>query len=153
MTSTRPDLAHDDLERPAGHSAAGRVVPDWHNPELQGCGSLWSTIEDLLVYVRANIHPDRTSLPDAIRLTHAPRGPAGKNRLVGLGWLISPTDTGHVHWHNGGTSGFGSFIGFNSESKIGVAVLVSRAHSEELDQAAMAVLADLRHLADQPAAP
>jgi CubicO group peptidase (beta-lactamase class C family) len=63
---------------------------------------------------------------------------------VALGWFVRSTDDGPVHWHNGGTAGFGSFIGFDLERQLGVAVLISRVHTLELDEAAMKVLSDLR---------
>ena len=62
---------------------------------------------------------------------------------VGLGWFVSATKRGATHWHNGGTSGFGTFIGFNQTDGVGLAVLTSRAHSDDLDHAAMSALVDL----------
>jgi CubicO group peptidase (beta-lactamase class C family) len=63
---------------------------------------------------------------------------------VALGWLVRDTDTGPVHWHNGGTAGFGSFIGFDLPRLAGVAVLMSRRHDHDLDEAAMRALSELR---------
>jgi len=130
-------------DRVAGHDASRRVVPDWHNAALAGCGCLWSTIGDVHRYLVANLHPDRTPIAGALRLVHTPRVAAGPRLEVGLGWHISATERGAVHWHNGGTSGFGSFVGFDPVAQVGVAVLMSRAHADDLDRVAMRVLADL----------
>jgi CubicO group peptidase (beta-lactamase class C family) len=63
---------------------------------------------------------------------------------VGLGWLVRDSDGGRVYWHNGGIAGFGSFIGFDLERRLGVAVLISRVHTPRLDEAAMTVISELR---------
>jgi len=63
---------------------------------------------------------------------------------VGLGWFVRGTAEGPVHWHNGGTAGFGSFIGFDLERQLGVAVLMSRVHTLQLDEAATTVISELR---------
>jgi serine-type D-Ala-D-Ala carboxypeptidase/endopeptidase len=142
LGSTTLDLAEDE-GRLVGHDAAGRAVPNWHNPALPGCGCLWSTIEDVHSYLRANLHPQTTPLADALRLAHTPREAAGPDNRIGLAWMIGKTDHGTVYWHNGGTSGFGAFVGFNPERNVGVGVLQSRAHSNLLDAEAMTVLAEL----------
>ena len=45
------------------------------------------------------------------------------------GWLITklPEDSGEreLYWHNGGTGGFSSFVGFVKEPRIAVVVLAS----------------------------
>lgn len=37
----------------------------------------------------------------------------------GLGWMLEDD----IIWHNGGTPGFSSFLGFNKERSLGVVVL------------------------------
>jgi serine-type D-Ala-D-Ala carboxypeptidase/endopeptidase len=147
LRSITSDVA-DGPDRVAGHDATGRAVPDWHNVALAGCGSLWSTIDDLRRYLVANMRPETTALADALRMVHTPRAAAGPGREVGLGWIVSQADRGARHWHNGGTSGFGAFVGFNARAEVGVAVLTSRAHRPALDRAAFAVLAELEARVD-----
>jgi serine-type D-Ala-D-Ala carboxypeptidase/endopeptidase len=50
---------------------------------------------------------------------------------VGLGWLIAhpPGAAGPVLWHNGGTSGFRSFVAFTRETHTAVVVLSNTARS------------------------
>src|ERR1035441_6475414 len=40
---------------------------------------------------------------------------------VGLGWAIQPKSS--LVWHNGGTGGYRSWIGFNKKTRSGVVVL------------------------------
>jgi CubicO group peptidase (beta-lactamase class C family) len=50
---------------------------------------------------------------------------------IGLGWLIArpPGAAGPVLWHNGGTSGFRSFVAFAQETHTAVVVLSNTARS------------------------
>jgi serine-type D-Ala-D-Ala carboxypeptidase/endopeptidase len=50
---------------------------------------------------------------------------------MGLGWLIvrSPEPAGPLLWHNGGTSGFRSFVGVARDRRIAVVVLSNSARS------------------------
>ena len=138
---TDPD---PDRRRFFGHNASGSEMEHWHNPALPGAGFLFSSIEGMRSYLAANLFPETTSLRVPLELAHQARYPAGPGMQVGLGWFVRSTDDGPVHWHNGGTAGFGSFIGFDLERQLGVAVLISRVHTLELDEAAMKVLSDLR---------
>jgi CubicO group peptidase (beta-lactamase class C family) len=111
---------------------------------LQGAGFLFSSVEGMRRYLAANLFPATTSLRVPLELAHQVRYPAGPGMQVGLGWLVRGTDEGPVHWHNGGAAGFGSFIGFDLERQLGVAVLISRVHTSRLDEAAMTVISGLR---------
>ncbi len=138
---TDPD---PDKRRLFGHNASIGEMEHWHNPALQGASFLFSSIEAMRRYLAANLFPGTTSLRVPLDLVHEARYPAGSAMQVALGWLVRSTDDGPVHWHNGGTAGFGSFIGFDLERKLGVAALISRVHTTHLDEAAMAVLSELR---------
>ena len=95
-------------------------------------------------YLVANLQPEKTALGAALQLVHQSRHPAGTGMHVGLGWLVRDTDDGPVHWHNGGTAGFGSFIGFDLAQDLGVAVLWSHRHVLALDEAALSAIRVLR---------
>ena len=48
---------------------------------------------------------------------------------IGLGWIVHDSKEGRIVWHNGGTGGYSSFIGFDPESQVGVVVLANTADS------------------------
>jgi len=50
------------------------------------------------------------------------RRPAGQAK-IGLGWLVISSDGREIAWHNGGTGGFRSFVGYDPKARIGVVVL------------------------------
>jgi CubicO group peptidase (beta-lactamase class C family) len=126
-----------------GHSAGGEELEHWHNPALPGASFLFASVEGMGRYLVANLRPATTKLRAALELVHQPLQ-VGPDVDVGLGWLVRSTEDGPVYWHNGGTSGFGAFIAFDLARQAGVAVLMSRRHLFDLDEAAMSALSVLR---------
>jgi CubicO group peptidase (beta-lactamase class C family) len=59
---------------------------------------------------------------------------------IGLAWLLRSADGRTVTWHNGGTGGFGSFVGFDRGPGLGVVVLTNAEHSRAVDRAGFALL-------------
>jgi hypothetical protein len=43
-----------------------------------------------------------------------------------LGWVLSQTPNGNIVWHNGGTNGFGSYVGVQLDKLIGIIVLTNQ---------------------------
>jgi serine-type D-Ala-D-Ala carboxypeptidase/endopeptidase len=114
-----------------GHTRRGRPAPPLELPALLGAGALRSTATDLLRFLEANLDPARTPLAAQLERTQRPRLRAAKRVEVGLGWLIAhpPGAAGPVLWHNGGTSGFRSFVAFTRETHTAVVVLSNTARS------------------------
>jgi len=40
-----------------------------------------------------------------------------------MGWVIQTTPNGQIVWHDGGTMGFGAYIGMSRDKDLGVIVL------------------------------
>lgn len=125
MSDTSITLSPSQQERLAvGHSVQLRPVANWDLPNLAGAGALRSTVNDMLTFVEANLGLHETSLHAAMAVTHAPRRDfAGPNMQIGLGWVVREGHGRKLHWHNGGTGGYRSFLGFDLESRTGVVVL------------------------------
>lgn len=108
-----------------GHSN-GVQVSNWDIPTLAGAGAIRSSLYDMLRYVAANMGLQKSALQAAMQLTHQPRhDKAGGGTRVGLGWIISKGEKGDIYWHNGGTGGYRTFIGFVKETGKGVVVLTN----------------------------
>jgi CubicO group peptidase (beta-lactamase class C family) len=131
MTDTRITLIPAMRGRlAAGHNQAGYAVPNWDLPALAGAGALRSTVNDMLTFLQANMKPPATAVGRALAETHTPRHPLGAAPgRIGLGWHIRPSSRGDIVWHNGGTGGYHSFIGFDPARGIGVVVLHNSAAS------------------------
>jgi serine-type D-Ala-D-Ala carboxypeptidase/endopeptidase len=125
LADTRIAIPPEDRSRFAdGHSRRGRQVPHWDLAALAGAGALRSTVADLLRFLELQLRPTATQLGRAVRATHEPRAHRGP-LSQGLGWVSLPVPDASYRmlWHNGGTGGFRSFVGFVKEREVGMAVL------------------------------
>ena len=131
MVDTAISLTPSLRERLApGHDVALEPVANWDIPAFAGAGALRSSVNDLLTFVEANLGVRDSPLREALAATHVSRrtfpAPAME---IGLGWLIRSAHQREIVWHNGGTGGYRSFVGFDLQSKTGVVVLSNTAHS------------------------
>ena len=115
-----------------GHDGEGNVVPNWDLPTLAGAGALRSTALDMLMYLAANLDTTAKPLARAMRETHTPRRDAGSNMQIGLAWHILSRPSGNIVWHNGGTGGYRSYVGFDPVRRVGV-VLLSNVGNANVD--------------------
>lgn len=107
-----------------GHSAEGSAVPNWDLPTLAGAGALRSNASDMLTFLKANIDSMATPLSRTLKHAQAERRETNVPALkIGLGWHILARPAGNVVWHNGGTGGYRTFIGFDPARRLGVVVL------------------------------
>ncbi|MFF7652616.1 serine hydrolase domain-containing protein [Streptomyces sp. NPDC007983] len=122
-TTLRPDML---LRKAVGH-AGGIPVPDWHDRVLSGAGSsIYSTADDMLRYLAAQLRPARSPLRDAIELTQRPRFDAGKGLWLGLAWHLTPLPSGRtMALHDGGTGGFTTCVAFCRDSGTAVVMMVN----------------------------
>jgi CubicO group peptidase (beta-lactamase class C family) len=126
MKSTSIRLSSEMKARMAeGHDALLKRAPNWDIPGLAGAGALRSTANDMLIFLEAALGYSKTPLAPALDAMLAVRSPTGIGALeVGLAWHVSSTPAGGaVIWHNGGTGGYRSFIGFDPAARIGVVAL------------------------------
>jgi serine-type D-Ala-D-Ala carboxypeptidase/endopeptidase len=115
-----------------GHDESGAVTANWDLPALAGAGALRSNMADMLKFLDANIGPPKNALERAMREAQKVRAPAGPGMQIGLNWLHAKTASGVEYvWHNGGTGGYRSFIGFDPERGVGVVVLSNRTISAD----------------------
>jgi D-alanyl-D-alanine-carboxypeptidase/D-alanyl-D-alanine-endopeptidase len=125
MTNTRITLTPDMKARlAAGHDAALETVANWDLPTLAGAGALRSTANDLLTFLAANLGYAKSPLAPAMAAMLTVRRPTGQPGLdVALAWHIFTTNGKEIVWHNGGTGGYRSFMGFDPKTRAGVVVL------------------------------
>jgi CubicO group peptidase (beta-lactamase class C family) len=148
MASTAIALTEPLKQRlAAGHNAMRVRVPKWDIPALAGAGALRSTANDLLAFLAAELgyapSPLNAAMASMLR-TRRPTGVAGLD--VALGWHILTTPSGReIVWHNGGTGGYRSFVGFDPKARTGVVALSNMSTMTGVDDIG-------RHLLD-PALP
>jgi serine-type D-Ala-D-Ala carboxypeptidase/endopeptidase len=125
LTNTAITLSPDQQARlTPGHDAKGNVVSPWDFAVLAPAGALRSCAGDLLPFIQANLAPTNHPTVDAaLEFAHKLRYESLLHKL-GLCWHIREAPGLYqFHWHNGGTGGYASFIGFDRANQTGVVLL------------------------------
>ncbi|HSE12664.1 MAG TPA: serine hydrolase [Rudaea sp.] len=119
----------DAAQLQQGH-AYGRDAHHWHYKAMAGAAGLRSTLQDLLVFLRHNLHPDDSSLRAALLLARQARSDAAIGGL-GLGWTIHDVETDNqtwpLVWRASRTGGFSTFIGFRTDRQQALVLLANSA--------------------------
>jgi CubicO group peptidase (beta-lactamase class C family) len=129
MKDTRITLIPEMKGRLApGHNDELKPVANWDIPTLAGAGALRSTVDDLLIFLSANLGFTKTPLAPAMAAQLKVRRPAEAGMEIGLGWTVFHARNGReVVWHNGGTGGYRSWMGYDARARDGVVVLSNTA--------------------------
>jgi len=126
MADTRITLTPEMKARLAtGHNGAGKPVPNWDLPTLAGAGALRSTADDMLTFLAANLGFVKTPLAQAMADEVSIRRPVGGDMEIAYGWHVQTRDGKPIIWHNGGTGGYRSYMGYDPKARTGVVVLTN----------------------------
>jgi D-alanyl-D-alanine-carboxypeptidase/D-alanyl-D-alanine-endopeptidase len=142
MPNTSIALTPDQRARLAvGHDAQLKAVPNWDLPALAGAGALRSCADDMLTFVEAAMGAKPTPLASAFGTMLATRRPTGSpNLTVALAWHIISRNGREIVWHNGGTGGYRSFIGYDQAAGVGVVVLSNTSTAMGVDDIGLHLL-------------
>jgi CubicO group peptidase (beta-lactamase class C family) len=132
MNSTMVTLTPDARTRLAHGHDGEHEAANWDLDALAGAGALRSDAVDMASFLAAAMGLRATPLDSAFALTEQTQADAGSPAMdIGLGWHIMKRPTMRIVWHNGGTGGYRSFIGFDPARKIGVVVLSNSTQSAD----------------------
>jgi CubicO group peptidase (beta-lactamase class C family) len=125
MNNTRVTLTPEMKARLAtGHSATLNPVANWDIPTLAGARALRSNANDLLIFIAANLGYTKTPLAAAMAAEVSIRRPAGAPDMeIAYGWHVQTKEGRSIIWHNGGTGGYRTYMGYDPKSRAGVVVL------------------------------
>jgi serine-type D-Ala-D-Ala carboxypeptidase/endopeptidase len=144
MTSTAITLTPEMKARLApGHNANLKLVSNWDLPTLAGAGALRSTAADMLNFLSAcaGLTPSPLSAQMASMVAiHKPTGVAGLD--IAYAWHMLMRKGDPIIWHNGGTGGYQSFMGYDPKARLAVVVLSNASTTMGIDDIG-------RHLLDQ----
>jgi CubicO group peptidase (beta-lactamase class C family) len=98
--------------------------------DFAGAGAINSTVNDLVPWVRMHLAGGAL---DGQRIVSAANLAVTKTARIGMsdrnayamGWVLSSTPNGQFTWHNGGTTGYGAFVGTALAHDVGVIVLTN----------------------------
>ncbi|RZA03572.1 MAG: class A beta-lactamase-related serine hydrolase [Sphingobacteriaceae bacterium] len=108
----------------------GNQTSPWDFDALASAGALRSSMNDMLLYVKANMNSKGISpLDKAINLTH--QITLNNDARIGLSWHIIVVGGVDYYFHNGGTGGSSSFLAFNKEKQLGIVILSNAAESTD----------------------
>jgi serine-type D-Ala-D-Ala carboxypeptidase/endopeptidase len=125
----------------AGHNSDLITVSRWDIPALAGAGALRSSVNDLLIFLAANLGYTKTTLKPAMQAMLSVKRPTGQPQMdSALGWTIDSRRGNEIVWKNGGTGGYRSFMGYDSKNGIGVVVLANTETRAGVDDIGMHLL-------------
>ena len=117
-----------------GHDQSLQTVASWDLPTLAGAGALRSTANDMLSFLAASLGYTKSPLAPAMAAMLTVRRPTGTPGLeIALGWHILTKDDREIIWHNGGTGGFRTFIGYDPKNRVGVVALSNTSTATGVD--------------------
>jgi D-alanyl-D-alanine-carboxypeptidase/D-alanyl-D-alanine-endopeptidase len=127
MANTRVTLTPQMKARLAvGHSEALAPVENWDIPTLAGAGALRSTTNDILTFLAANLGYTKTPLAQDMADEVSIRRPTTiPDTEIAYAWHISTKDGSSIIWHNGGTGGYRTYMGYDPKARAGVVVLTN----------------------------
>jgi serine-type D-Ala-D-Ala carboxypeptidase/endopeptidase len=120
-----------------GHIAGKEVNLEFIPEAIQSAGAMYSTANDLLKYLSANVGLIQTKINDEMNETHLIRHSFGESSrdksikdYIGLGWIVTTNFGKEVISHTGSIDGYTSIIGFNPREQIGLVILCGCDHSD-----------------------
>jgi CubicO group peptidase (beta-lactamase class C family) len=98
--------------------------------DFGGAGDINSTVEDMSHWVRLQLgngtfEGRRLVSAESLAFTRTPKVALSDKVSYAMGWVVQQTPNGSIIWHNGGTNGFGAFVGLQPDKDVGVIVLTN----------------------------
>ena len=111
-------------------------------------GAFRSTAKDLLMFSQANLRESDPQRAAILVRSQERYFDTSDTLSIGLAWHIWTLRNGQtVHWHNGGTGGYISFIGFDQAKQTGIVILSNYGdafvNDNSVDEMAIRILMEL----------
>lgn len=131
LKDTRITLSVDQRRRLAvGHGEDGSQAPYYTFQVMQPAGSLYSTADDMLKFVSAQLGMSDSELVPLMKRSHVLRhedtSDWGDTAMPWFNRGVYEPEGSSFLGHGGGTIGFSTFIGIDTQRKRGVVVLTSQ---------------------------
>lgn len=142
MTNTS-SVAADSTKFATGYDEKGNKTCNWNFPILYSAGAIRSNGEDMMKFLAANL---KNTSPLSASFAKTQKQ-AVKEAPVGLGWHIDMLNgifarITNITWHNGGTGGFRSYIGFVPGKDRGVVIFANQSSESDFDDMAVKIMVD-----------
>jgi len=131
MTHTAMQLTPEMKANLIAGYGSGLKAPSVEISALKGAGAIRSNVDDMLIFLAANMGLIESPLRPAMKKMLSVRRAVLPGVQIAIGWHIA----NGVVCHNGGTFGYHAFVGFEPHRKAGVVVLSnSSAFTDDLGQ-------------------
>jgi CubicO group peptidase (beta-lactamase class C family) len=95
-----------------------------------GAGDINSNVEDMARWVRLQLgngsfEGRRIVSSESMAAVRTPKVAVSDKAFYALGWIVQQAPNGNIVWHNGGTNGFGAYVGLLLDRGVGVIVLAN----------------------------
>jgi CubicO group peptidase (beta-lactamase class C family) len=118
-------------------AADGSPGTNWTMNAFSSAGGIRGSLTDGLAFLRASMAACGEGDPVS-RANCRAQQPAGvslgNGSEMGAGWIRTPGPDGTAVWHNGGTGGYQSFVGFDPDRQRGIILLSNVSDFSELDR-------------------
>ena len=124
MKDTVITLSADQQKRlMQGYGADRQPTQRWDLQAYASAGGLRSTASDMLAYLEAELHPEKTPFAAGLKESQRLRAKTAGGGEIGLAWMYIPNEG--VYAHNGGTGGFSSDVRFDPRRDFAAVVLMN----------------------------
>ena len=106
-----------------GHGFDSRPTPPWDLEAFASAGGIRSTAGDMLTYLEAQLHPERSPFPSALVQSQRLWDYVAGDMRIALAWVYDPDSA--VYWHNGATGGFTAYACFFPRRDFAAVVLLN----------------------------
>ena len=101
--------------------ASASQLHAWDLDAFASAGGIRSTAGDMLTYLEAQLHPERSPFPAALTRSQRIRDHVAGGMDIALAWMYD-LDKG-IYWHNGATGGYTAYACFNPKRDFAAVVL------------------------------
>ena len=126
MTNTWHLIPDDKSNIATPYNGNRKAVSMWDMSDVTlGAGGVKSCLKDMMTYLEANMGYGDYDLYPSLQLTHENTQTHNYPITTGLAWvnIFKEADGTTLTWHNGGTAGTVTFIGFVKDLDLGVVLL------------------------------
>jgi len=148
MDNTTITLSENHKEKLAtGYLYTKKESDPIHIPAIASAGNMYSTVTDLLKFLKINLDLEESSLSSTLEYCKSTRidpmfsffqkfivklVTGVQSTEIGLGWIISDLKNIQVIQHSGGTEGFSTTMMMNLNDNTGVVVLTNAALKDNM---------------------
>jgi CubicO group peptidase (beta-lactamase class C family) len=106
-----------------GYDGQRQPTPRWDLDAFASAGGIRSTAGDMLTYLEAQLHPEKSPFAAALARSQQIRNHVADGMDVALAWMYD-LDKG-VYWHNGATGGYTAYACFHPKRDFAAVVMLN----------------------------